>query len=100
MYHVGRRNGPPLKTEERKIMKHLSSITNHNEIFVNEKGFAWIQLKEMKNNRHVTVVRKIKSKPFSNFSIDTVRIKNEEYLIDSQITWSLTASAAAPYFAN
>lgn len=86
--------------QKREIMKHLSSITNHNEIFVNEKGYAWIQLKEMKGDRRVTVVRKIKSKPFSNFSVDTVRIKNEEYLIDSQITWSLTASAAAPYFAN
>lgn len=81
-------------------MKHLSSITNHNEIFVNEKGYAWIQLKEIKNNRRVTIVRKVNSKPFSNFSVDTVRINNEIYLIDSQITWSLTASAAAPYFAN
>lgn len=24
----------------------LSSIVNHNEIFVNDKGYAWIQLKE------------------------------------------------------
>ena len=79
-------------------MKKLSSITNHNEIFVNTKGYAWIQLKEMRGNRRLTVVRKVKSKPFSNYSIDTVRIKNEDYLIDSQIKCSPTASVTAPYF--
>jgi len=81
-------------------MEHLSTITNHNEIFVNDKGYAWIQLKEMKGTRRRTVVRKVYSKPFSNYSVDTVRINGVVYLIDSQITVSPTASAAAPYFAN
>lgn len=81
-------------------MKHLSTITNHYEIFVDTKGYAWIQLKEMRGARHRMVVRKVSSKPFSNYSVDTVRIDNEIYLIDSQITVSPTASASAPYFAN
>lgn len=81
-------------------MKHLSTITNHNDVFVNTKGYAWIQLKEMTGARHRVVVRKVSSKPFSNYSVDTVRIDNETYLIDSQITVSPTASASAPYFAN
>lgn len=81
-------------------MKHLSTITNHNEVFVNTKGYAWIQLKEMKGARRRVVVRKVSSKPFSNYSVDTVRIDNETYLIDSQITVSPTAGVLAPYFAN
>lgn len=81
-------------------MKHLSTITNHNEVFLNAKGYAWIQLKEMRGARRRVVVRKVSSKPFSNYSLDTVRIDNETYLIDSQITVSPTASASAPYFAN
>lgn len=81
-------------------MKHLSTITNHNEVFVNTKGYAWIQLKEMRGARHREVVRKVSSKPFSNYSVDTVRIDNETYLIDSQITVSPTAGVSAPYFAN
>lgn len=81
-------------------MKKLSEITHHNEIFMNEKDYAWIQLEEMKGNRYKTVVRKVKSKPFSNYSVETVRIANVEYLIDSQITISPTLSAMAPYFAN
>lgn len=81
-------------------MKNLSTITNHNEVFVNTKGYAWIQLKEMTGARHRVVVRKVSSKPFSNYNIYTVRIDNETYLIDSQITVSPTASASAPYFAN
>lgn len=81
-------------------MKHLSTITNHNEVFVNTKGYAWIQLKEMIGARHRVVVRKVSSKTFSNYSVDTVRIDNETYLIDSQITVSPTASASAPYLAN
>lgn len=81
-------------------MKHLSTITNHNEVFVNTKGYAWIQLKEMRGARHRVVVRKVSSKPFSSYSVDTVRIDNETYLIDSQITVSPTAGASAPYFAN
>lgn len=81
-------------------MKKLSTITHHNEIFMNDKGYVWIQLEEMKGNRRRMVVRKVKSKPFSNYSVDTVRIDNVEYLIDSQVTVSPTASAMAPYFAN
>lgn len=80
----------------------LSAITNHSEIFMNDKGYAWIQLKELDKSgkRHRTVVRKVTSKPFSNWSVDIVRIDNEVYLIDSQITVSPTASASAPYFVN
>ena len=63
-------------------MKHLSTITNRNEVFVNTKGYAWIQLKEMTGARHRVVVRKVSRKTFSNYSIDTVRIDNETYLID------------------
>lgn len=81
-------------------MKHLSTIINHNEVFVNTKGYAWIQLKEMRGERHRMVVRKVSSKPFSNYSVDTVRIDNEIYLIDSQITVRPAAGASAPYFAN
>lgn len=80
----------------------LSAIVNHTEIFMNDKGYAWIQLKEFDKSgkRHRTVVRKVNSKAFSNWSVDTVRIDGEQYLIDSQITVSPTASASAPYFAN
>ncbi|QOI58465.1 hypothetical protein 101136BS1_014 [Escherichia phage vB_EcoP-101136BS1] len=81
-------------------MKHLSTITNRNEVFVNTKGYAWIQLKEMTGARHRVVVRKVSSKQFSNYSVDTVRIDNETYLIDSQITVSPTVGVSAPYFAN
>lgn len=81
-------------------MKHLSTITNSNEVFVNTKGYAWIQLKEMTGARHRVVVRKVSSKQFSNYSVDTVRIDNETYLIDSQITVSPTVGVSAPYFAN
>lgn len=81
-------------------MKHLSTITNHNEVFVNNKGYAWIQLKEMRGARRRVVVRKVSRKPFSNYSVDTVRIDNEIYLIDSRLSVSPTASASAPYFAN
>ena len=81
-------------------MKHLSTITNRNEVFVNTKGYAWIQLKEMRGARHRVVVRKVASKQFSNYSVDTVRIDNETYLIDSQITVRPTAGISAPYFAN
>lgn len=84
-------------SKEKSKMKKLSSIVNHNEIFIDEKSYARIQLKEMKGDRRVTVVRKVKSKPFSNYSIDTVRINNEDYLIDSQITCSPTASVSAPF---
>ncbi|WWT41998.1 hypothetical protein [Klebsiella phage 175028] len=80
----------------------LSSIVNHNEIFVNDKGYAWIQLKEFDKTgkRRRTVVRKVTSKYFSNWSMESVRIDGVRYLIDSQITVSATASASAPYFAN
>ncbi|CAK1344516.1 unknown function [Klebsiella phage vB_Kpn_K10PH82C1] len=80
----------------------LSSIVNHNEIFVNDKGYAWIQLKEFDKTgkRYRTVVRKVTSKYFSNWSMESVRIDGVHYLIDSQITVSPTASASAPYFAN
>ncbi|WGG26678.1 hypothetical protein LS3_02 [Escherichia virus LS3] len=81
-------------------MKASYTITGANEVFVNTKGYAWIQLKETTGARHRVVVRKVSSKPFSNYSVDTVRIDNETYLIDSQITVSPTASASAPYFAN
>lgn len=81
-------------------MKHLSTITNRNEVFVNTKGYAWIQLKEMRGARHRVVVRKVSSKQFSNYSVDTVRIDNETYLIDAQITVSPTVGVSAPYFAN
>lgn len=81
-------------------MKHLSTITNRNEVFVNTKGYAWIQLKEMTGARHRGVVRKVSSKQFRNYSVDTVRIDNETYLIDSQITVSPTVGVSAPYFAN
>ncbi|UTI75135.1 hypothetical protein [Escherichia phage 6925] len=81
-------------------MKHLSTITKRNEVFVNTKGYAWIQLKEMTGSRHRVVVRKVSSKQFSNYSVDTVRIDNETYLIDSQITVSPTVGVSAPYFAN
>ncbi len=81
-------------------MKHLSTITNRNEVFVNTKGYAWIQLKEMTGARHRVVVRKVSSKQFSNYSVDTVRIDNETYLIDSQITVSPTVGVSAPYFTN
>lgn len=67
-------------------MKHLSTITNQNEVFMDTKGYAWIQLKEMRGARHRIVARKVSSKPFSNSRVDTVRIDNETYLIDSQIT--------------
>ncbi|WWT42180.1 hypothetical protein [Klebsiella phage 175032] len=80
----------------------LSSIVNHNEIFVNDKGYAWIQLKEFDKTgkRRRTVVRKVTSKYFSNWSMESVRIDGVRYLIDSQITVRATASASAPYFAN
>ena len=80
----------------------LSSIVNHNEIFVNDKGYAWIQLKEFDKTgkSHRTVVRKVTSEYFSNWSKETVRIDGVHYLIDSQITVSATASASAPYFVN
>lgn len=80
----------------------LSSIVNHNEIFVNDKGYAWIQLKEFDKTgkRHRMVVRKVTSKYFSNWSMESVRIDGVHYLIDSQITVSATASASAPYFVN
>lgn len=66
-------------------MKHLSTITNNSEVFMDTKGYAWIQLKEMRGARHRIVARKVSSKQFSNYSVDTVRIDNETYLIDSQI---------------
>ena len=80
----------------------LSSIVNHNEIFVNDKGYAWIQLKEFDKTgkRHRTVVRKVTSEYFSNWSMESVRIDGVHYLIDSQITVSATASASVPYFMN
>uniref|UniRef100_A0AAU8ECZ9 Uncharacterized protein n=1 Tax=Klebsiella phage vB_Kpn16-P3 TaxID=3230847 RepID=A0AAU8ECZ9_9VIRU len=80
----------------------LSSIVNHNEIFVNDKGYAWIQLKEFDKTgkRRRVVVRKVTSEYFSNWSKETVRIDGVHYLIDSQITVSATASASAPYFMN
>lgn len=80
----------------------LSSIVNHNEIFVNDKGYAWIQLKEFDKTgkRYRTVVRKVTSKYFSNWSMESVCIDGVHYLIDSQITVSPTASASAPCFAN
>lgn len=67
-------------------MKHLSTIANNNDVFMDTKGYAWIQLKEMRGARHRIVARKVSSKQFSNYSVDTVRINNETYLIDSQIT--------------
>lgn len=80
----------------------LSQIVKHNEIFVNAKGYAWIQLKELSKDgkRNRVVVRKLHEKYFSNWNMLSVRIDNVMYLVDSQITISNTASASAPYFAN
>lgn len=68
----------------------LSSVIVGNEIFVNDKGYAWMKIKETNK----TIVRKVYSKPFSNFSIDTVRIKNQMYQVDSKVT--ITATAGKP----
>lgn len=72
----------------------LSSIA-HQEIFVNSKGYAWIKLneKDSKTGRNKEIVRKVTSKYFSNWSVDTVRINNKVYLIDTLVTVSDTASA-------
>ena len=69
----------------------LSSVIVGNEIFVNDKGYAWMKIKETNKN----IVRKVYSKPFSNFSIDTVRIKNQMYLVDSKVTITATAGKSA-----
>lgn len=63
-------------------MNNLSDVIVGNEIFVDRKGYARIKLKD--NNR--TIVRKVYSKPFSNFSIDEVRINNKMYFIDSKVS--------------
>lgn len=63
-------------------MNNLSDVIVGNEIFINRKGYARIKLKS--TNR--TIVRKVYSKLFSNFSIDEVRINNKMYLIDSKVS--------------
>lgn len=63
-------------------MNNLSDVIVGNEIFVDRKGYAQIKLKD--NNR--TIVRKVYSKPFSNFSIDEVRINNKMYFIDGKVS--------------
>ena len=63
-------------------MNNLSDVIVGNEIFVDRKGYARIKLKD--NNR--TIVRKVYSKSFSNFSIDEVRINNKMYFIDSKVS--------------
>lgn len=63
-------------------MNNLSDVIVGNEIFVDQKGYARIILKG--TNR--TIVRKVYSKPFSNFSIDEVRINNKMYFIDSKVS--------------
>ncbi|QLF80737.1 hypothetical protein SP5M_0010 [Escherichia phage vB_EcoP_SP5M] len=63
-------------------MNNLSDVIVGNEIFIDRKGYARIKLKG--NNR--TIVRKVYSKPFSNFSIDEVRINNKMYFIDSKVS--------------
>ena len=63
-------------------MNNLSDVIVGNEIFVDHRGYARIKLKD--TNR--TIVRKVYSKPFSNFSIDEVRINNKMYFIDSKVS--------------
>ena len=63
-------------------MNNLSDVIVGNEIFIDRKGYARIKLKSA--NR--TIVRKVYSKPFSNFSIDEVRINNKMYFIDSKVS--------------
>ena len=63
-------------------MHNLSDVIVGNEVFVDRKGYARIKLKS--TNR--TIVRKVYSKPFSNFSIDEVRINNKMYFIDSKVS--------------
>lgn len=63
-------------------MNNLSDVIVGNEIFVDRKGYARLKLKSI--NR--TIVRKVYSKPFSNFSIDEVRINNKMYFIDSKVS--------------
>lgn len=63
-------------------MNNLSDVIVGNEIFVDLKGYARIKLKS--NNR--TIIRRVYSKPFSNFSIDEVRINNKMYFIDSRVS--------------
>ena len=63
-------------------MNNLSDVIVGNEIFIDRKGYVRIKLKS--TNR--TIVRKVYSKPFSNFSIDEVRINNKMYFIDSKVS--------------
>ena len=63
-------------------MNNLSDVIVGNEIFVDRKGYVRIKLKS--SNR--IIVRKVYSKPFSNFSIDEVRINNKMYFIDSKVS--------------
>lgn len=63
-------------------MNNLSDVIVGNEIFVDRKGYARIKLKGTTR----TIVRKVYSKPFSNFSIDEVRINNKMYFIDSKVS--------------
>ncbi|ATS92424.1 hypothetical protein PGT2_g00006 [Escherichia phage PGT2] len=82
-------------------MRKLSEIVHHTNVFYNSKGYLWITLKDVRpDGRHRVVVRKMYSKYVSNWSLDTVRINNETFQIDSQIDLQPTASHSAPYFSN
>lgn len=60
-------------------MNKLSEVVAYHEIMVNQHGIASILMP------WGWIRRKITSKPFSNWSVDTVTINKVKYLIDSQI---------------
>lgn len=60
-------------------MNILSDIVDTNNVHANTKGYLWFRVDGK------THVRKIKSKPFSNWLVVTVRFKNKEYLVDSKL---------------
>lgn len=68
-------------------MKMLSSIATHNEVFAKTNGYVFIKLATG------WIKRKVTSKPFSNYSVDTVTINKEKYLIDSKMDVRSSASA-------
>lgn len=62
----------------------LSTLTNTVTHNLNDNTLTFIV-----DDKQVT--RKIKSEPFSNWSVDSVRVNNQRYLIDSGITHYLYA---------
>ena len=61
-------------------MEMLSTLLKSPDVYLNAKGYLWMQLLDGK-----VIARKMHCEYFSNFSKDTVQIKNVRYLVNTAV---------------